>query len=51
LTYETENKAKVCFDDVYTAQTLQQSTDDVAYKMTEDFINSDEIIEKKQAEG
>ncbi len=41
MTYETENKAKVCFDDVYTAQTLQQSTDDEALQMIEHFINGE----------
>jgi len=43
MTYETENKAKAeaCFDDVYTAQTLQQSTDDEALQMIEHFINGE----------
>jgi len=41
LTYETENKAKACFDDVYTAPTLQQFTDDEAFQMIEHFINGD----------
>ena len=41
MTYETENKAKACFDDVYTAPTLQQFTDDEALQMIEHFINGE----------